>query len=130
MQKRALGRSGLEVPPVIFGGNVLGWTADKGMSFRLLDALVEAGLNTIDTADVYSTWAAGHSGGESETILGEWMKASGRRRDVLVLTKVGMEMPGRGKGLSAGWIARAAEDSLTRLGTDVIDLYQAHRDDE
>lgn len=130
MQKRALGRSGLEVPPVIFGGNVLGWTADKGTSFRLLDALVEAGLNTIDTADVYSTWAAGHSGGESETILGEWMKASGRRRDVLVLTKVGMEMPGRGKGLSAGWIARAAEDSLTRLGTDVIDLYQAHRDDE
>lgn len=130
MQKRGLGRSGLELPPVIFGGNVLGWTVDKSASFRLLDALVEAGLNAIDTADVYATWVNGHTGGESETILGEWMRDRGRRRDVLVLTKVGMEMPGRGRGLSAAWIARAVEDSLTRLGTDVIDLYQAHKDDE
>jgi aryl-alcohol dehydrogenase-like predicted oxidoreductase len=130
MQKRGLGRSELEVPPVIFGGNVLGWTVDKSAAFRLLDALLEAGLNAIDTADVYSTWIAGHAGGESEAILGEWMKARGRRQDVLILTKVGMEMPGRGKGLSAAWIARAVEDSLTRLGTDVIDLYQAHKDDE
>jgi aryl-alcohol dehydrogenase-like predicted oxidoreductase len=130
MQKRSLGRSGLAVPPVIFGGNVLGWTADKSASFRLLDALVEAGLNAVDTADVYSAWAPGHTGGESEAIIGEWMRARGRRQDILVLTKVGMEMPGRGKGLSAGWIARAVEDSLRRLGTDVIDLYQAHRDDE
>ncbi len=130
MQKRGLGRSGLAVPPVIFGGNVLGWTVNKSASFRLLDTLVEAGLNAIDTADVYSTWVAGHAGGESETIIGEWMRARGRRHDVLVLTKVGMEMPGRGRGLSAAWIARAVEDSLTRLGTDVIDLYQAHKDDE
>ncbi|HJS86113.1 MAG TPA: aldo/keto reductase [Acetobacteraceae bacterium] len=129
MRKRALGRSGLELPPIVFGGNVFGWTADKSASFRLLDALVEAGLNAIDTADVYSAWAAGHAGGESEAIIGDWMKARGRRRDVLILTKAGMEMPGRGKGLSAAWIARAVEDSLTRLGTDVIDLYQAHRDD-
>ncbi len=130
MQKRGLGRSGLEVPPVIFGGNVLGWTVDKSAAFRLFDALMAGGLNAIDTADVYSAWVAGHAGGESETIIGEWMKARRRRQDVLVLTKVGMEMPGRGKGLSAAWIARAVEDSLRRLGTDVIELYQAHRDDE
>jgi aryl-alcohol dehydrogenase-like predicted oxidoreductase len=129
MQKRSLGRSGLEVPPVIFGGNVFGWTVDKSASFRLLDALVEAGLNAIDTADVYSAWVPGHTGGESETIIGEWLKARGRQ-DVVILTKIGMEMPGRGQGLSAAWIARAVEASLMRLGTDVIDLYQAHKDDE
>ncbi len=131
MDARALGRSGITVPPIIFGGNVLGWTADTTMSFRLLDALVDAGLNAIDTADVYSAWAEGHSGGESESVIGEWLKARpGRRKDVVILTKVGMEMPGRGKGLSPEWIATAVEDSLRRLGTDVIDLYQAHKDDE
>lgn len=131
MQKRSLGRSGIEVPPVIFGGNVFGWTADKAASFRLLDALVDVGLNAIDTADVYSTWVEGHVGGESETIIGEWLKARpGRRRSVVILTKVGMKMPDRGSGLSAAWIARAADDSMRRLGIEVIDLYQAHRDDE
>ncbi|MBV1799502.1 aldo/keto reductase [Siccirubricoccus sp. G192] len=130
MQKRSLGRSGIEVPPIIVGGNVFGWTADRDMSFRLLDALAEAGLNAIDTADVYSAWAPGHAGGESETVIGEWLQARGRRRDVLILTKVGMEMPGRGKGLSAAWIMQSAEESLKRLNTDVIDLYQAHKDDE
>ncbi|WP_135469994.1 aldo/keto reductase [Crenalkalicoccus roseus] len=131
MRKRALGRSGIEVPPLIFGGNVFGWTADRAMSFRLLDACVEAGLNAIDTADVYSYWVPGHSGGESETLIGEWLKARpGMRERVLILTKCGMEMPGRGKGLSPAWIARAAEDSLRRLGVERIDLYQAHRDDE
>jgi aryl-alcohol dehydrogenase-like predicted oxidoreductase len=131
MRKRALGRSGIEVPPLIFGGNVFGWTADRAMSFRLLDACVEAGLNAIDTADVYSYWVPGHSGGESETLIGEWLKARpGMRERVLILTKCGMEMPGRGKGLSPAWIARAAEESLRRLGVERIDLYQAHRDDE
>lgn len=130
MQKRKLGRSGIEVPPVIFGGNVFGWTVDKATGFRLLDALVEAGLNTIDTADVYSAWAPGHQGGESEALIGEWLKASGRRREVVILTKCGMEMPGQGKGLSPAWITKAVEASLKRLNTDVIDLYQAHKDDE
>lgn len=129
MEMRALGRSGLKVPPVVFGGNVFGWTADEAASFRLLDACVDAGLNAIDTADVYSAWAPGNKGGESETVIGNWLKRRGGRQDVLILTKVGMEIPGRGKGLSAAWIADAVEDSLRRLGTDVIDLYQAHRDD-
>ena len=129
MHTRGLGRSGLRVPPVVFGGNVFGWTVDKAASFRLLDALVEAGLNAVDTADVYSAWVPGHAGGESEAIIGEWLRARGRRHDVVVLTKVGMEMPGQGGGLSAAWIARAVEGSLGRLGTDVIDLYQAHKDD-
>lgn len=129
MQHRPLGRSGLSVPPVIFGGNVFGWTVDRAQSFRLLDACLAAGLNAIDTADVYSRWHPGNQGGESEAIIGEWLKARGRRDDVLILTKCGMDMPG-GKGLSAAWISRAVEDSLKRLNTDVIDLYQAHRDDE
>jgi aryl-alcohol dehydrogenase-like predicted oxidoreductase len=129
MTPRPLGRSGLSVPPIVFGGNVFGWTVDRAQSFRLLDACVEAGLNAIDTADVYSRWHPGNQGGESETIIGEWLKARGRRHDVLILTKCGMEMPA-GKGLSAAWIARAADDSLKRLNTDVIVLYQAHRDDE
>jgi len=131
MQKRALGRSGIEVPPLIFGGNVFGWTADQATSFRLLDACVEAGLNAIDTADVYSRWVSGHAGGESETVIGAWLKARPGMRDrVLILTKCGMEMPGRGSGLSPAWIARAVEDSLRRLGVERIDLYQAHQDDE
>ncbi len=131
MQLRALGRSGLSIPPVVFGGNVFGWTADKAMSFRLLDACVERGLVAIDTADVYSRWVEGHSGGESEIIIGEWLKARpGVRDKVLILTKCGMDMPGKGQGLSAAWIATACEASLQRLGIETIDLYQAHKDDE
>lgn len=131
MQKRSLGRSGIEVPPVIFGGNVFGWTVGREAAFRLLDALVDVGLNVIDTADVYSAWVDGHAGGESETVIGEWLRARpGRRQSVVILTKVGMKMPDRGSGLSAAWIARAAEESLRRLGIEVIDLYQAHKDDE
>jgi aryl-alcohol dehydrogenase-like predicted oxidoreductase len=131
MQMRALGRSGLSVPPVVFGGNVFGWTADQATSFRLLDACVERGLVAIDTADVYSTWVSGHVGGESETVIGAWLKARpGVRDKVLVLTKCGMEIPGQGKGLSPDWIAKACEASLARLGIERIDLYQAHKDDE
>ena len=130
MQSVQLGRSGIAVPPVIFGCNIFGWTVDKAQSFRLLDALVDAGLNALDTADVYSYWVPGNQGGESEIIIGEWLKARGRRSDVLILTKAGMEMPGKGKGLSPAYLTQAVEDSLRRLGTDVIDLYQAHRDDE
>jgi aryl-alcohol dehydrogenase-like predicted oxidoreductase len=130
MRTRALGGSGLEVPPLVFGGNVFGWTADRDTSFRLLDACVEAGLNAIDTADVYSAWVPGHRGGESESVIGAWLKERPGMRDrVLILTKCGMEMPGQGKGLSPAWIARSAEDSLRRLGVERIDLYQAHRDD-
>ncbi len=131
MQARPLGRSGLSVPPLVFGGNVFGWTVDRAAAFRLLDALHDHGLTAIDTADVYSAWVPGHRGGESETIIGEWLMARpGARRRVLLMSKVGMEMPGQGKGLSPAWITAAVEASLTRLRTDVIDLYQAHKDDE
>lgn len=131
MRMRALGRSGLSVPPVVFGGNVFGWTADQAASFRLLDACLERGLTAIDTADVYSAWAPGHKGGESESVIGAWLKARpGAREKVLILTKCGMEMPGQGKGLSPAWIATACEASLKRLGIERIDLYQAHKDDE
>lgn len=129
MTKRRLGHSELMVSPLCLGGNVFGWTVDEATSFRLLDALVEAGLNFIDTADVYSTWVPGNEGGESETIIGKWMKARGNRRSLVIATKVGSEMgPGR-KGLSRAYIRQAVEDSLQRLGTDYIDLYQSHRDD-
>jgi aryl-alcohol dehydrogenase-like predicted oxidoreductase len=132
MRKRTLGRSGIEVPPVIFGGNVFGWTVQRNAGFRLLDAMVDAGLNAIDTADVYSAWAPGHKGGESETMIGEWLRARGpgRRRDVVVLTKCGMEMPGQGRGLAPAWINQAVDASLRRLGVERIDFYQAHKDDE
>jgi aryl-alcohol dehydrogenase-like predicted oxidoreductase len=130
MERRRLGSSSLFIPPLVFGGNVFGWSADEATSFRLLDTLAEAGLTAIDTADIYSTWVPGHEGGESETIIGRWLRRRGKRDDVLIMTKVGMEMPGRGKGLSPAWIKRAVEDSLKRLRTDYIDLYQAHRDDE
>ncbi|MFC0408688.1 aldo/keto reductase [Roseomonas elaeocarpi] len=134
MQKRPLGRSGLSIPPLVFGGNVFGWTADEATSFRLLDRLVEAGLNAIDTADIYSHWAPNHRGGESETVIGNWLKRRGRRDDVIILTKVGGPMPDRaegggGKGLKRDWIRRGVEASLRRLQTDHIDLYQAHFDD-
>lgn len=129
MDKRRLGRSDLMVPPLCLGTNVFGWTADEGMSFRLLDALVEAGLNFIDTADIYSTWVPGHTGGESETIIGKWVKARGNRDKVIIATKVGMEMGPDKKGLSRAYIRSAVEASLQRLQTDYIDLYQSHEDD-
>jgi len=130
METRELGRSGIRVPPLVFGGNVFGWTADEATSFRLLDALLEAGLNAIDTADAYSAWAPGHQGGESETVIGNWLRARGGRDKVVIATKVGLEMGSGSKGLSRAWITQAVEDSLKRLQTDYIDLYQAHRDDE
>jgi aryl-alcohol dehydrogenase-like predicted oxidoreductase len=129
MEQHQLGTSTISVPPLVFGGNVFGWSADEATSFRLLDALVEAGLTAIDTADVYSRWAPGHQGGESETIIGRWLKKRGKRDDLVIMTKVGMPMP-EGKGLSAAWIGHAIEDSLRRLQTDYVDLYQAHQDDE
>jgi aryl-alcohol dehydrogenase-like predicted oxidoreductase len=130
MEQRRLGSSELRIPPLVFGGNVFGWSADEGTSFRLLDMLVEAGLTAIDTADVYSRWVPGHSGGESETIIGKWMKARGNRDRIILATKVGMDMGNSNIGLKPDYIARAVEDSLRRLQTDRIDLYQSHKDDE
>lgn len=130
MKTRKLGKSGLDVAPLALGGNVFGWTADEATSFRVLDAFVADGFNLIDTADVYSRWAPGNQGGESETILGKWMKARGNRDKIVVATKVGMEMGPGEKGLSKPYIFRAVERSLGRLQTDYIDLYQAHTDDE
>ena len=129
MQKRKLGTSGLTIAPLVLGGNVFGWTADKQASFAVLDAFVGAGFDAIDTADVYSRWAPGHQGGESETVLGEWMKARGARNKVTLITKVGSEMPA-GKGLSAAYIQSACEASLKRLQTDHIDLYFSHFPDK
>ena len=129
-QKRKLGRSGLEIAPLAFGGNVFGWTIDEPTSFKLLDAFVAQGLNLIDTADVYSRWKPGNKGGESETVIGNWLRQGGGRREkVLVATKVGMEMGPTDKGLSRSYILRSADASLRRLRTDRIDLYQAHQDD-
>jgi aryl-alcohol dehydrogenase-like predicted oxidoreductase len=129
MKKRKLGRTGLEIAPLVFGGNVFGWTVDQAASFKLLDAFFAAGFNSVDTADVYSKWVPGHKGGESEIIIGEWMKRSGNRNKVIVATKVGMDMGDGKKGLSKSHILRSAEDSLRRLQTDYIDLYQSHIDD-
>jgi aryl-alcohol dehydrogenase-like predicted oxidoreductase len=130
MQTRRLGDTELEIVPVVFGGNVFGWTADEARSFELLDAWVDRGFNCIDTADVYSVWMPGHVGGESETIIGKWLKQSGKRDEVVLLTKVGMEMKSGGKGLSKKYILEEVEESLKRLQTDRIDLYQSHKDDE
>ena len=130
MQLRQLGRSPLQVAPLIFGGNVFGWTADETMSFRLLDQFVDAGFNAIDTADVYARWLPNSVGGESETVLGKWLKARGHRDKVVIATKCGFDMGDDRKGLSKRWIAQAVEGSLARLQTDYIDLYQAHTDDE
>ncbi len=130
MSKRRIGRSDIHVQPFCFGGNVFGWTADEAMSHRLLDAFVDAGFDFIDTADVYSIWAPGHSGGESESTIGRWLKKSGKRDRVVIATKVGMQMAPDKTGLKAAYIARAVEDSLRRLQTDHIDLYQSHRDDQ
>ncbi len=129
MQKRALGKSGLEIVPLVFGGNVFGWTADEATSFRLLDAFVDRGFDAIDTANVYSVWIPGHQGGESETILGKWFARSGKRGQVLLATKVGFKMGDGSQGLKKDYILRSVEDSLKRLQTDVIDLYQSHTDD-
>jgi len=127
---RELGTSGLMTPPLVLGGNVFGWTADKATSFRILDRFVDAGGTMIDTADVYSSWVPGHRGGESETIIGEWLRNSGKRDKVLLATKVGMLDGEGGTGLAPARIAAAAEASLQRLGVDTIDLYFAHQDDE
>jgi aryl-alcohol dehydrogenase-like predicted oxidoreductase len=130
MMRRALGRTGIEVAPLAFGGNVFGWTVDQPTAFVLLDTFVERGFNLVDTADVYSKWAPGNSGGESETVIGRWLaQGGGRRERVVIATKVGMEMPGAGKGLSGQRIREAVEASLKRLQTDRIDLYQAHAED-
>jgi aryl-alcohol dehydrogenase-like predicted oxidoreductase len=129
MQLRNLGRSGLRVPPLCLGGNVFGWTATEAASFAVLDALLDAGLNFIDTADVYSVWVPGHRGGESETVIGSWLQRRGHRDDIVIATKVGMPMSADRKGLSAAHITRSVEDSLRRLQTDRIDLYFSHSDD-
>ncbi|MBV9245715.1 MAG: aldo/keto reductase [Methylobacteriaceae bacterium] len=129
MEKRTLGKSGLAIAPLVFGGNVFGWTVDQPTAFKLLDAFVAAGFNSIDTANVYSVWVPGNKGGDSETIIGSWLKSRGNRDKVVIATKVGMEMaPGR-KGLSRSHILLEAEDSLRRLQTDYIDLYYSHADD-
>ncbi len=130
---RQLGRSGLQVAPLAFGGNVFGWTADEATSFALLDAFVDAGFNLIDSADVYSRWVPGHTGGESESVIGRWLKASGKRHRVVLATKLGKDMGaganGPRTGLSRRYMREAVEASLRRLQTDHIDLYQAHDDD-
>ena len=127
---RRIGATDLEIAPLVLGGNVFGWTADRDTSFAVLDAFVAGGGTMIDTADVYSAWVDGHQGGESETMIGEWLKASGKRDDVLIATKVGM-LPGEGgEKLAPARIASACEASLRRLGTDRIDLYYAHQDDD
>jgi aryl-alcohol dehydrogenase-like predicted oxidoreductase len=128
MEKRKLGFAGPEVPVICLGGNVYGWTLPEAEAFRQLDAALDAGLNFVDTADVYSRWVPGNKGGESETIIGKWLAKTGKRNNVILATKVGMEM-GAGKGLNATYIRQAVEDSLRRLQTDYIDVYQAHKDD-
>lgn len=129
MEKRGLGGSGLKIAPLVFGGNVFGWTVGGGAAMKLLDAFAEAGGNCVDTADVYPNWAPGNKGGESETLIGGWLKLRRNRKKIVLATKVGSPMgPGR-KGLSRAYIMKAAEASLKRLQTDYIDLYQSHRDD-
>lgn len=132
MEKRALGRSGLQTAPIVLGGNVFGWTADEATSFSILDSFVELGFNTIDTANVYSMWVPGHDGGESEALIGRWLKKSGKRDKVLIATKVGMgsKEAAQDKGLKRAQVAAGIEASLKRLQTDHVDLYQTHKDDE
>ena len=125
---RRLGISNIQIAPLALGGNVFGWTADKKTSFEILDAFVDLGFKLIDTANIYSNWAPGNKGGESESIIGEWIKKSGKRDKVCIATKVGMQMIGF-KGLARNQIFRSVEASLMRLQTDTIDLYQAHEDD-
>ena len=129
MDKRRLGQSNIHTAPLVVGGNVFGWTLDEAASLRLLDEFVAAGFNVIDTADVYSVFVPGHQGGESETVIGKWLHERGNRSRVILATKVGLPMgPGK-EGLSKAYIFKALEDSLRRLQTDYIDLYQSHRDD-
>jgi aryl-alcohol dehydrogenase-like predicted oxidoreductase len=128
MEHRKLGRSDIAIAPLMLGGNVFGWTADEATSFAVLDAFVDAGFNAIDTADVYSRWSPA-GGGASEKVIGAWLKRSGKRDKVVIATKFGMDMGDGKKGLSAKWMVEAVEDSLQRLQTDVIDLYQSHADD-
>ena len=130
MEKRQLGTTDLHVYPVTFGGNVFGWTIDEKKSFEILDAFTGAGFNFIDTADVYSRWKSGNEGGESETIIGNWLKKNKNRNEVIIATKVGSDLGNGKKGLAKKYILQAAEDSLKRLQTDHIDLYQTHFDDE
>jgi aryl-alcohol dehydrogenase-like predicted oxidoreductase len=130
MIKQRLGQSELEVAPLALGGNVFGWTADERNSSDVLDAFVAAGFNLIDTADVYSKWIPGHEGGESESVIGNWLQKRGRRDDVIIATKFGMEMSPDEKGLSREYMFKSVDRSLQRLKTDYIDLYQAHMDDK
>lgn len=130
MQTRTLGTTNIEVVPLMLGGNVFGWTIDQPTSFRVLDAFVDRGFNFIDTADVYSRWKPGNHGGESETIIGNWLKQSGKRDKIVLATKVGMDLGDGKQGLAKKYILEAVEASLQRLQTDHIDLYQSHRDDE
>ena len=130
MQKRKLGRTDLSIAPMVFGGNVFGWTVDKKTSFDLLDRFAGAGLDAIDTADVYSAWVPGNKGGESETIIGEWMKARGNRNALTVVTKVGWPRGELKLGLSARYVEEAVEASLKRLQVETIDLYLSHCPDE
>lgn len=129
MTKRTLGTSDLRFEPIVFGGNVFGWTADEATSFSLIDRFVERGFAMIDTADVYSIWVPGHKGGESEAIIGKWLERGGARDKILIATKCGMDMQAGGKGLSKAHITKSIEASLKRLKTDYVDLYQAHADD-
>ncbi|WP_026461892.1 aldo/keto reductase [Adhaeribacter aquaticus] len=129
MEKRKLGNSGLEVAPLAFGGNVFGWTVDEANSFTLLDAFIEAGFNFIDTANSYSSWVPGNKGGESETIIGNWVKQRSNRDKIIIATKVGSDMGQGHKVLKKHYILQAVEESLQRLRTDYIDLYQSHYDD-
>jgi len=130
MQFRRFGATGIDVAPLVLGGNVFGWTADKAASFAILDRFMELGFNAIDTADVYSIFVPGHKGGESETVLGEWMKARGNRDKVVLITKGGLPMGEGLQGLSRGYLTRACEASLARLQTDYIDVYFTHRADD
>ena len=131
MKTRTLGTTGLEISSVVFGGNVFGWTLDETESFKMLDACVNKGMTTIDTADVYSRWKPGNHGGESETLIGNWLAARPEKRDkVQIFTKVGMDMGDGNTGLSERWVREAVENSLSRLKTDYIDLYFSHRFDE
>ncbi len=129
MEKRKLGRTGIEVAPLAFGGNVFGWTADEKTSLSLIDMFVERGFSLVDTADAYSIWVDGHRGGESEEIIGTWLRRGGAREKLVIATKVGWDTKYFGKGLSREHILRSADASLKRLGIDQIDLYQAHVDD-
>lgn len=124
-----MGKSGIRIAPLAFGGNVFGWTVDEKASFHLLDAFVAAGFNLVDTADVYSRWVPGNQGGESETIIGKWLKQSGKRSEVIIATKLGKNAPGGKPLLSREYMLKTVEESLSRLQTDYIDLYQSHDDD-